>query len=75
MRNVAVLKNEISNFNYEELEQVENIIKKEKTKRKLDEILQDAIAARKESAEGRTLVASNKKEMASIFKKMIDDED
>ncbi len=75
MLQIAVLKNEISNFNYEELEQAENIIKKEKTKRKLDEILQDASAARKESTEGRTLVASDKKEMAAIFKKMIDDED
>jgi hypothetical protein len=75
MIQIAVLKNEITHFNYEELEQAENIIKKEKTKRKLDEILQDTVNARKESAEGRTLVATNEKELANIFKKIIDDED
>ena len=75
MRNVAVLKNEITHFNYEELEQAENLIKKEKAKRKLDEILQGASDARRESAEGKTLLATNKEEMAAIFKKMIDNED
>ena len=75
MLQIAVLRNEISHLNYEELEQAENIIKKEKTKRKLDAILQDANSARKESAEEKTLVATNEKEMAAIFKKMIDNED
>lgn len=75
MRNVAVLKGEINKLNYEELEQAENLIKKEKAKRKLNEVLQNASDARKESAEGKTLVATNKEEMALIFMKMIDNED
>ena len=75
MRNVAVLKGEINKLNYEELEQAENLIKKAKAKRKLNEVLQSASDARKESAEGRTLVATNKEEMALIFMKMIDNED
>ena len=75
MRNVAVLKGEINKLNYEELEQAENLIKKEKAKRMLKEVLQNASDARKESAEGKTLVATNKEEMAAIFMKMIDNED
>ncbi|MFP5040172.1 hypothetical protein [Parasediminibacterium sp. JCM 36343] len=75
MITLSAFKNEINSLGNEDLEKIESIIKMEKTKRKINELVKEARLARLESLEGKTLVASNKEELLDVFKKMINNED
>jgi hypothetical protein len=59
----------------DELNEIEKAIKKEKTERKINEILEAAKVARQESKEGKTYVASIPEEIIQWFKDVMNDED
>lgn len=58
----------------DELYEIEKAIKKEKTERKINEILEAAKVARQESKEGKTYVASTPEEIIQWFKDVMNDE-
>jgi len=59
----------------DELNEIEKAIKKEKTERKINEILEAAKVARQESKEGETYVASTPEEIIQWFKDVMNDGD
>lgn len=66
---------ELNCLSNEELEQFELAIKKEKSARQINEILEAAKQARQESAEGKTYVASTPEEIIRWFKDVMNEED
>lgn len=58
----------------EDLNEIELAVKKEKTERKINEILESARQARKESAEGKAYIASTPEEIIQWFKDAMKDE-
>jgi hypothetical protein len=66
---------ELHNFSDQEIEQFELALRKEKTSRKINEILEAAKQARAEHEEGKTYVASTPEKMIQWFKDVMDEED
>ena len=64
----------VNTLSDEELNEIELAIKKEKAERKINEILEAAKEARKESAEGKTYIASTPEEIIQWFKDVMKDE-
>jgi len=75
MQVVDEIKSKVNELSDEELKQIELIIKKEKTQRQIDEILEAAKIAKKEHQEGKTEFASTPEEIILWFKKTLNDED
>jgi hypothetical protein len=67
--------NKVSALSDDELNKIEKVIKKERTERRINEILEAAKAARLESKEGKTYVASSPEEIIKWFKDVMNDED
>ena len=65
---------ELHNFSNEEIEQFELALKKEKTLRKINGILEAAIQAKKDNEEGKSYVASTPEEIIQWFKDVMDEE-
>jgi hypothetical protein len=66
---------ELHKFSDEEIEQFELALKKEKASRRINEILEAAMQARKEHEEGKTYVASTPEEIIQWFKDAMNEED
>ncbi len=67
--------NTVNSLSDEELNRVETAIKRERTERKINEILEAAKMALQESLEGKTYIASTPEEIIQWFKDVMNDED
>ena len=75
MQAIDEIVNKVNSLSDDELNEIEIAIKKEKTERKINEILEAAKQARQESAEGKTYIASTPEEVIQWFKEVMNDED
>jgi hypothetical protein len=66
--------NSFEALSVEELEQVKTIAEKEWLRKRQDQIIALVEEARKESAEGKTLVLSSPEEIKSFFEKLLANE-
>lgn len=66
---------ELNSLSDDEIQQFELAIKKEKTARQINEILEAAKQAKEESEEGKTFVASTPEEIIQWFKDVMNEKD